>query len=94
MSSFNCRGCKVTNERINEDLATNMIKYNKLNGCIEKNFDKSVRVEIKQILYNIVSKPALKYGSETWILRALRSKTLRSFTNVFYVNIDWKYKER
>ena len=44
-----------------------MPKYNKLNGYIQKNFGKSMRVKIKLRLRNIVSKPSLKRGSETWV---------------------------
>jgi hypothetical protein len=44
--------------------------YNKLNGCIKRHFGTSMRKDIKQRLHNKVSKPALKYASETWTLRS------------------------
>jgi hypothetical protein len=52
------------------DLEENVQKYNKLNGCIKIYLGKNMRKEIKLRLHNIISKPALQYGSETWILRA------------------------
>jgi hypothetical protein len=52
------------------DLEDNMQKYNKLNGCIKIFLGKNMRKEIKLRLHNIILKPALQYGSETWVLRA------------------------
>jgi hypothetical protein len=51
------------------DLEDNVQKYNKLNGCIKRCLGKNMRKEIKLRLHNIISKPALQYGSETWVLR-------------------------
>jgi hypothetical protein len=42
--------------------------YNKLNGVIKRNFGKQMTTETKLKLHNISSKPALKYGSETWVM--------------------------
>jgi hypothetical protein len=52
------------------DLEDNVQKYNKLNGCIKRYLGKNMRKEIKIRLHNIISEPALQYGSETWVLRA------------------------
>jgi hypothetical protein len=52
------------------DLEDNVQKYNKLNGCIKRYLGKNMKKEIKLRLHHIISKPALQYGSETWVLRA------------------------
>jgi hypothetical protein len=69
-SSFKYLGCNISTYKINMDLEDNVQKYNKLNGCIKRYLGKNMRKEIKLRLRNIISKPALQYGSETWILRA------------------------
>jgi hypothetical protein len=63
-------GCKISTIEINTDLEENTSNYNKLIGCIKRHFGTIMRNDIKQRLHNIISKPALKYGSETWTLRA------------------------
>ena len=55
-----------------------IIKYNKLNGCIKKHFGRNMRTDIKQRLYNVVSKPALRYGSETWTMRSQDKRRLEA----------------
>jgi hypothetical protein len=52
------------------DLEDNVQKYNKLNGCIKRYLGKNMRKEIKLRLHDIILKPVLQYGSETWVLRA------------------------
>ena len=47
----------------------NLIKYNRLNGTLKRNFGKQMRTEIQLKFHNIVSKPELLYGSECWTLR-------------------------
>ncbi|PSN57768.1 hypothetical protein C0J52_07282 [Blattella germanica] len=63
---------------MNGDLEINIIKYNKLNGCIKKHFGRNMRTEIKQRLYNVVSKPALRYGNETWTMRSQDKRRLEA----------------
>ena len=46
----------------------NLIKCNRLNGTRKTNFGKQMRKEIQLRFHNIVSKPALLYGSECWTL--------------------------
>jgi hypothetical protein len=41
--------------------------YSKLNGVIKRNFGKQMTTETSLKVHNITSKPALKYGSETWV---------------------------
>ena len=47
---------------------TNLIKYNRLIGKLKRNFGKQIRKEIQLRFHNIVSKPALLYGTECWTL--------------------------
>jgi hypothetical protein len=54
---------------MNMDLEDNVQKYNKSNGRIKRYLGKNMGKEIKLRLHNIISKPALQYGSETWLLR-------------------------
>ena len=49
-----------------KDIERNLIKYNSLNGTLKRNFGKQMRKEIQLRFHNIVSKPALPYGSECW----------------------------
>jgi hypothetical protein len=63
-------GTSIATVDINTDLVENIGNYNKLNGCINKNFEKSMRQNVKETLQNLVSKAALKYANETWVLRS------------------------
>jgi hypothetical protein len=47
----------------------NLTKYNRLNETLKINFGKQIKKEIQLRFHNIVSKPALLYGSECWTLR-------------------------
>jgi hypothetical protein len=51
-----------------KDIDIKLQTYNKLNGIIKRNFGKQMTTETKLKLHNITSKPALKYGSETWVM--------------------------
>lgn len=62
-------GCWVSVSEINKDLDENILNYNAINGCI-RYFGKKRRPEVQMKLHNIISKPTIKYGSETWVLRA------------------------
>lgn len=68
VSAFKYLGCKISNGDMNVDFGENMAKCNKWNGCIKRNFIRSMRMEI-QYLYNTVSKPSLTYGWESWVLQ-------------------------
>ena len=52
-----------------KDTDRNAIKYNRLNGTLKINFGNKTRKVIQLRFHNIVSKPALLYGSEWWTLR-------------------------
>jgi hypothetical protein len=55
---------------MNMDLEDGIEKYSKLNGIIRRHFGKNVRLEIQVRIHNVLSKSAMMYGSETWILRS------------------------
>jgi hypothetical protein len=76
VSTFKYLGRRMSVVEMNADLEENIGNYNKLNGCINRHFGKSERRDIKQRLQNLVSKPALKCASDTWVLRS-RNKDLR-----------------
>lgn len=59
----------------------NIRKHNKLNGCINRYFAVRMGVDLKH--WYIVSKPALKYSSETWVLRAWDKSRLKSVQMAF-----------
>jgi hypothetical protein len=83
VSKFKYLGCNISVYGINEDLEENVQKYSKLNGCIRKHFGKNMRQDLQLRLHKIISKPTLKYGSETWVLRAKKQKTTGSIINAF-----------
>jgi hypothetical protein len=62
-SSFKYLGCNISIYKMNMDLEDNVQKYNKLNRCIKRYLGKNLRKETKLRLHNIISKPALQYGS-------------------------------
>jgi hypothetical protein len=67
-SSFTYLGSK-TSDKINAGLETRIRKYNNLNGVIKRHFRNKINTDILLRLHNIVTKSALHFGSETWILR-------------------------
>jgi ribonucleotide reductase alpha subunit len=81
--NFNYLGCTTSAIEMNADLEENISNYNKLNGCIKRHFGTSMRQEIKPRLNNLVSKPALKYASETWTLRSRDKQRLEAAQMTF-----------
>jgi hypothetical protein len=72
-------------------------KYDKLIGCIKRYFGKNMRKEIKSRLHNIISKPALQYGSEIWVLRAedkrrIETSEMRFLRSVLVVSLRDKIR--
>lgn len=51
-----------------EDIESSIFKYDRSNEKIKNQFKKMI-TEVKQRLPNVVAKPALRYSSETWVLR-------------------------
>jgi methyl coenzyme M reductase subunit D len=70
VNSFKYLGCNVKTHKINMDLEDNTEKHNKINGIIKRHFGKNMRPQIQVRMYNVLSKPAILYGNETWILRS------------------------
>jgi hypothetical protein len=58
MSGFNYVGCKVS-DKLNEDMESNVVKYNNING-ITKNQCKKMTKNVKQILNNVVAEPSIR----------------------------------
>jgi len=50
--------------------------YNKINGAIRRNFGKQMNKETKLRIHNITAKAALKFGSETWVLKKREEQRL------------------
>ena len=69
VNNFKYLGCNLSIFNLNQDLDNNVIKYNAINGCINRYLGNSMRKEVKLRLHNVVSKPMLLYSSETWIMR-------------------------
>jgi len=51
------------------DLEDKVQTYSKINGAIRRHFGKQVNKETKLRIHNITAKAALKFGSETWVLK-------------------------
>jgi hypothetical protein len=82
---------------MNMDLEDNVQKYNKLNGCIKRYLGKNMRKEIKLRVHNIISKPALQYGSETWVLRTedkrrIETSDMKFLRSVLGVSLRYKIR--
>jgi hypothetical protein len=69
VNSFKYLGCNIATQKMNMDLDDNIEKYNMINGLIRRHFGKKMRPEIQVRMHNELSKPAMMYGGETWILR-------------------------
>lgn len=78
VSTFKYLGSTISLHNYNMDLEENLMRYNALNGCIQRNFGKFMRKEVQLKMYNIISKPALMYGSETWVLTAQEKRRLEA----------------
>jgi hypothetical protein len=47
-----------------KDIESNLMKYNKLNGVLRRNFWKQKRKDLQIRFNNVIAKAALLYGSE------------------------------
>ena len=63
VNNFKYLGCNLSIFNLNQD--NNIIKYNAINGCINRYLGNSMRKEVILRLHNIVLKPMLLYSSET-----------------------------
>jgi hypothetical protein len=68
VNSFKYLGCNIATHKMNMDLEDDIEKY-EINGIIRRHFGENMRPEIQVRMHNVLSKPAMMYGSETWILR-------------------------
>ena len=63
---------KYLGYRISEcksDLEDKLQTYNKINGAIRRYFGKQMNKQTKLRIHNITAKAALKFGSESWVLK-------------------------
>jgi len=55
-----------------------MQTYNKINGAIRRHFGKQMNKETKLRIHNITAKAALRFGSETWVLKKREEQPLEA----------------
>jgi len=60
------------------DLEDKLQTYNKINGAIRRHFVKQMNKETKLRIHNITAKAALKFGSETWVLKGSEEQRLEA----------------
>ena len=60
------------------DLEDKLQTYNKINGAIRRHFGKQMNEETKLRINNITAKAALKFGSETWVLKKREERRLEA----------------
>jgi hypothetical protein len=68
MFAFRYFGCKIFKNDMDMDFAKNIADCNRLSGHIKSNFRRSIRVEVKQRLHDILLKCNLTYDCESWVL--------------------------
>ena len=60
------------------DLGNKLQTYNKINGATQRHFGKQMNKETKLRIHNITAKAALKFGSETWVLKKREEQRLEA----------------
>ena len=75
------------------DLEDKLQTYNKINGAIRRHFGKQMNKETKLRIHNITAKAALKFGSEAWVLKKIRT-TFRSSTHEIFETPAWNNKTK
>ena len=58
-----------------------IVNVQQINGAIRRHFGKQMNKETKLRINNITAKAALKFGSETWILKKREEQRLENSTN-------------
>jgi len=76
VTDFKCLGYRIAEYKI--DLEDKLQKYNKINGALRRHFGKQMNKETKLRIHNITAKAALKFGSETWVLKKREEKRLEA----------------
>ena len=70
---------KYLGYRISEygsDLEDKLQTYSKINGAVWRHFGKQMNKETKLRIHNITAKAALKFGSESWVLKKREEQRL------------------
>ena len=60
------------------DLEDKLQTYNKINGAIQRHFEKHMNKETKLRIHNITARAALKFGSEAWVLKKKEEQRLEA----------------
>ena len=60
------------------DLEDKLQTYNKINGAIRRHFGKQINKVTKLRIHNITVKAALKFGSESWVLKKREEQRLEA----------------
>jgi hypothetical protein len=71
-------GSHISPFEYQKDIERNVIKYNKLNGVLRRNFGKQMRKDLQIRFHNVIAKPALLCGSECWTLRQKDRNRIKS----------------
>ena len=74
VTDFKYLGYRISDYK--SDLEDKLQTYNKINGTIRRHFGKQMNKETKLRIHNITAKAALKFGSETWVLRKREEQLL------------------
>jgi len=60
------------------DVEDKLQTYNKINGATRRHFGKQMNKETKLRIHNITAKAALKFGSESWVLKKREEQRLEA----------------
>jgi len=60
------------------DLEDKLKTYNKINGALRRHFGKHINKEAKLRIQNIMDKAALKFRSESWVLKKREEQRLEA----------------
>jgi len=76
VTNFKYLGYRI--EEYKSDLEDKLQTFNKINGAIRRHFGKQMNKETKLRIHNITAKAALKFGSETWVLKKRQEQLLEA----------------
>jgi len=66
------------------DLEDKLQTYNKIDGAIRRHFGKQTNKGTQLRIHKITAKAALKFGSETWVLKKREEQTLEAARMKFW----------
>jgi len=86
LSDFNYLGYRIS--EYGSDLEDKLQTYNKINGAIRRYFGKQMNKETKLRIHNITARAALKFGSETWVLKKREEQRLEVAQMKFFRHLE------